>query len=80
MSRSGPGENINFKGLNASMFVIFFFNRPRILRGVHFFASECSKIKSKQRTVCTSVRTPMGMNTERVGAHSGQYKQEIVPF
>ena len=38
MSRSGPEENINFRGLNASIFVIFFFTTAKILRRVHFFA------------------------------------------
>ena len=43
-SRSGSGEIINFRGLNASIFVIFFFNGPRISRGFHFFALECSEM------------------------------------
>ena len=76
MSRSGSREINNFRGLNASIFVIFSINTPKILRGVHLFALECPKKKCKQRTVCI----PMRMNTERVGAHSRQYKQEIVPF
>ena len=76
MSRSGPGENINFRGLNASIFVIFFFTTAKILRRVHFFALEHPKMKCKQRTVRTMVRT----NTGRVGAQGGQYKQEIVQF
>ena len=80
MSRSGSGEIISFRGLNASIFVIFFFNTPKILRRVHLFALECPKMKCKQHTVRTPMRTLMRMNTERVGAHSGQYKQEIVPF
>ena len=35
-------------------FVIFFFNRPRISRGFHFFALECPKIKSKGRAARTA--------------------------
>ena len=27
--KAGPGENINFRGLNASIFVIFFFNMAK---------------------------------------------------
>ena len=80
MSRSGPGENINFSGLNASIFVIFFFNRPRILRGFHFFALEHPKMKFKGRTACTTASRTVCMNTGRVASHSGQYKQEIDPF
>ena len=45
---------LNFRGYNASIFVIFFFNRPKILRGFHFFfALEHPKIKSKGRTART---------------------------
>ena len=80
MSRSGPEEKINFRGLNASIFVIFFFNTPKISSGIHFFAQEHPKMKSKQRTVRTTVRTTVHMNTGRVGATGRQYKQEIVPF
>ena len=57
-----------------------FFNRPTILRGVHVFAIENPKMKFRWRTVCTTVRTAARMNTGRVGAHSRQYKQEIIPF
>ena len=80
MSRSGPGENINFRSLNASIFVLFFSNRPRILRGVHLFALECPEMKWKGRRVHTTASRTVGMNTWRVVSHSRQYKQEIVPF
>ena len=80
MSRSGPEENITFRSLNESIFVIFFLNRPRILRGVHIFAIENPKMKFRWCTVCTTVRMAARMNTGRVGAHSEQYKQEIIPF
>ena len=80
MSRLGPGENINFRGLNASIFVIFFFTTPKISRGVHFLALEYPKMQCKQRMVRTTMRTAVHMNTGRVGATGRQYKQEIVPF
>ena len=57
MSRSGPGENINFRGLNASIFVIFFFTTPKISRGVHFLALEYPKMQCKVRTVRTTAST-----------------------
>ena len=37
---------------------------PKILRGIHFFALERPKLKCKQRTVSTTVRTTLRMNTE----------------
>ena len=83
MSRSGPEEKINFRGLNASIFVIFFFNTPKISRGVHFFALERPEMKCKcrtARTARTTVSRTVRMNTGRVVTHSGQYKQEIDPF
>ena len=80
MSRSGPEEKINFRGLNASIFVIFFFSMPKILRGVHFFALEHPKMKSKGRTARTTASRTGRTNTGRVVSHSGQYKQEIDPF
>ena len=38
-------KKINFRGLNASIFLIFSLNTPKILRGVHFFALEHPKMK-----------------------------------
>ena len=80
MSRSGPGEKINFRGLNASIFVIFFFNTPKISRGVHFFALEHPKMKCKGRTARTTASRTVCMNTRMVVSHGGQYKQKIDPF
>ena len=80
MSRSGPEENISFRGLNASIFVIFFFSTPKISRGFHFFALEHPKMKYKGRTARTTVGRTVRMNTGRVVSHSRQYKQEIDPF
>ena len=68
MSRSGPEENINFRGLNGSIFVIFFFTTPKISRGVHFLALEYPKMQCQQRTVRTTMRTTVHMNTGKVGA------------
>ena len=65
-SRSGLGEIISFRGLNASFFVIFFFNRPRISRGVHFSALKCPEMKCKGRTERTTASTTMRMNTEGI--------------
>ena len=65
MSRSGPGEKINLRGLNASIFVIFFFNTPRIVRGVHLFALECPEMKSKGRMARTTASRTLRMNTGR---------------
>ena len=47
-------KHFNFRGLNASISVLFFFNTPKISRGFHFFAIECPKIKSKGRTARTT--------------------------
>ena len=80
MSRSGPEEKINLRSLNASIFVIFFFNTPKISRGVHFLTPEDSEIKCKGRTARTTASRTVRMNTGRVVAHSRQYKQEIDPF
>ena len=80
MSRSESGEIISFRGLNASIFVLFFFNRPRISRGFHLSALECPKIKSKGHKARTTASRTVCMNTERVASQSRQYKQEIDPF
>ena len=60
--------------------MIFFFNRPRILRGFHFFALEHPKMKCKGRTARTTAGRTVRMNTGRVVSYSRQYKQEIDPF
>ena len=48
MSRSGSGEIINFRGLNASIFTS---------RRFHFFVLELSYMQSKGRTMHTRVCT-----------------------
>ena len=73
-------RNINFRSLNSSISVLFFFNRPKISRGIHFFALECPEMKCKGRTAHTRVSRTVRMNKGRVVAHSRQYKQEIDPF
>ena len=80
MSRSWSGENINFRGLNASIFVIFFFNRLRISREVHFSALEYPKMKGTGRTARTTTSRTVCMNIGGGSSPSRQYKQEIVPF
>ena len=57
MSRSWSGEIISFRGLNASILVIFFFNTPKILKGIHFFALEYPNMKFKGRTARTTAST-----------------------
>ena len=76
----GQKKKINVRGLNASIFVILFFNMPKISRAFYFFALEHPKIKCKGRTARTTVSCTVRMNTGRVVSHSGQYKQEIDPF
>ena len=55
----------DFRGSRALIFAIFFFNRPRILRGFHFFALERPIKKSDGRTACTTASTTVCMNTGR---------------
>ena len=74
------GKSLNFRGLNASIFLIFFFDTPTISRGFHFFAVEHPKMKAKGRTARTTAGRTVCMNTGRVVSHSKQYKQEIDPF
>ena len=57
------GKPFSFRGLNASIFLIFFFNMPRILRVVHFFASEHPKITSTGRTARTTASTTIAGTT-----------------
>ena len=57
------GKPFNFRGLNASIFLIFFFNMSRISRGVHFSALEYLKMKCKGCTHRTMASTTVHMNT-----------------
>ena len=72
-------ENRGNKGLNASIFVIFFCNRPRIMRGVHIFALECPKKKSKVLTARATSRVPTRMNMGSTLATVGNIKTRNNP-
>ena len=81
-SRSGldlQSGKLQLFALNASIF-IFFFSRPRISRGIHFFALGCPEINCQGRMARTTASRTVRMNTLRVVSHSRQYKQEIGPY
>ena len=50
-------EFLHFKGSCASIYVLFFFNWPKISHRFHFFILEHQQIKSDGRTMRTTVRT-----------------------
>ena len=66
--------NVHFRGLNASIFMIFFFNRPIILRGVGFFVLERPMMKSKGRTACATASGTVRRNTGSVVGHKQPIK------
>ena len=71
MSGQGQGQSqasqkiFNFRGLNASIFNIFFFNWLKLSHTCHFHALECSILKYTGHTVRTTMRTPLRMNMGR---------------
>ena len=58
-------EFLHFMGLNASIFMLFFFILPKISRRFHFFVLEPPYMQSKGRTMRTMVRT----------VHAYEYKE-----
>ena len=50
-------EFLHFRGLNASIFMLFFFILPKISRRFHFFVLEPPYMQSKGRTMRTTVHT-----------------------
>ena len=48
---------VNFRGLNASILVLFFFSLHKIARRFHFFLLQPPYMQSKGRTMRTMVRT-----------------------
>ena len=58
-------EFLHFRGLNASIFMLFFFILPKISRRFHFFVLEPPYMQSKGHTMRTTVRT----------VHAYEYKE-----
>ena len=71
-------EFLHFRGLNASIFVIFFFKWVRISHRFHFFTLEHQQMKSDGRTMRTTVRTVRAYEYGGSFGDSRRRKQEIV--
>ena len=65
-----------FKGFLCINLNAFFFNWLKISCRFHFFVLEHSQMMSDGRTVRTTVRMPMRMNTGRVVCDSRHIRQE----
>ena len=74
MSRSGPEEKMNFRGLNASILVIFLSNTPKISRGIIFFCIRTSKNEIKAAYGAYNSVYDSAHEYGRVGAPGRQYK------
>ena len=73
-------EFLHFTASRASIFLIFFFNWPKISHRFHFFILEHSIMQSKGRTARTTVSRTVLMNTGRVVGESLPIKTRNSPI
>ena len=73
-------ETFNVRGLNASIFVLFFFKWPKISKEIRFSAPEGPIMKSKGRTARTTASRTVCMNTGRVVGESRLIKTRNNPI